>query len=211
MIEDAKRHAVVGCLACAAGFLVVLAFAYWVGPLGRLDRTVLDALTTRTGTPANEIADVGFRVVDFIPSWVIAGAIAVLIGALQGRRRDAVFAALLIAGTGALVLSLKALLAHPRYRPIPVGSNAYPWEEAFPSGHSAGSLAISLAFLAVVPPSWRRPTAIAGVVFTLYISLGVLVLNYHYPSDVLAGWLLAGGWWFALLAIFRRTARRRRS
>ena len=73
-----------------------------------------------------------------------------------------------------------------------------------PSGHSAGSLAISLAFLTVVPPSWRRPTAVAGIVFTLYISFGVLLLNYHYPSDVLGGWLLAAGWWFALLAVSER-------
>ena len=97
---------------------------------------------------------------------------------------------------------LKALLANPRYQPIPVGSDAYPWEDAFPSGHAAGSLAMSLAFLTVVPLSWRRPTAVAGVVFTLYISFGVLMLNYHYPGDVLAGWLLAAGWWFALFALF---------
>ena len=98
----------------------------------------------------------------------------------------------------------QGLLANPRYQPVPVGSDAYPWKEAFPSGHSAGSLAWLLAFLSVVPISWRRPTAIAGVVFTLYISFGVLVLNYHYPSDVLGGWLLAAGWWFALLALWKR-------
>ena len=132
------------------------------------------------------------------------GAVAVLIALAQWRIRDAVLAAALVAGTGGLVLALKALLANPRYQPVPVGSNAYPFEDAFPSGHSAGSLAMSLAFLAVVPPSWRRPTAVAGIVFTLYISFGVLVLNYHYPGDVLAGWLLAAGWWFALLAVFSK-------
>jgi hypothetical protein len=63
---------------------------------------------------------------------------------------------------------------------------------AFPSGHSAGSLAMSLAFLTVVPRSWLGPTAVIGVVFTLLVSFGVLVLNYHYPSDVLGGWLLGG-------------------
>lgn len=211
MIESAKRNPTIWCLVCVAGFLVVLVLAYWVGPAEHLDRTVLDAIGTGRGNPLNEIADVGFRVVDFIPSWFLAGAITVLIGLLQGRTRDALFSALLIAGTGVLVLSLKALLSHPRYHPVPVHSNAYPWAEAFPSGHSAGSLAISLAFLAVVPSAWRRPTAIAGIVFTLYISLGVLILNYHYPSDVLAGWLLTAAWWFGLTAIFRRSARRRRS
>jgi|GEM_PF-3397461 len=60
-----------------------------------------------------------------------------------------------------------------------------------------------LAFLTVVPLSWRKPTAAVGCAFTLYISFGVPVLNYHYPSDVLAGWLLALGWYFALLALQR--------
>jgi membrane-associated phospholipid phosphatase len=204
MIDAARRHAVAGCVACAAGFVVVLVLAYWVGPAERLDRSVLDAISTSTVTFANHVAYVGFQVVDFKPFWVLVGAITALIAFLQWRIADAVFAIALVAGTGALVLALKALLANPRYQPVPVGSNAYPWENAFPSGHSAGSLAMSLAFLAVVPPSWRRPIAVVGIVFTLYISIGVLILNYHYPGDVLAGWLLAAGWWFALLAVSSR-------
>lgn len=202
MIEAARRHAVAGCLVCVAGFATVLVFAYWVGPLERLDRTVLDALSTHVDTLPNQVAYVGFQVVNTKPVWVLVGAIAVLIALVQRRLADAVFAAALIAGAGGLDLALKALLANPRYQPIPLGSDAYPWKDAFPSGHSAGSLAMSLAFLSVVPLSWRRPTAVVGVAFTLYISFGVLVLNYHYPSDVLAGWLLTAGWWFALLAVF---------
>jgi membrane-associated phospholipid phosphatase len=138
---------------------------------------------------------------------VLAATIAALIALVQWRLSDAVFAVALVAGTGILVLALKALLVNPRYQPIPLDSAAYPWEDAFPSGHAAGSLAMSLAFLTVVPFSWRRSTAIAGIVFTLYISFGVLVLNYHYPGDVLAGWLLAAGWWFALMALLTPRSR----
>jgi membrane-associated phospholipid phosphatase len=201
IVEAARRHAVAGLLACAAGFALILVLAYWVGPAERLDRDLLDAVATPTDTLVNEVAYAGFQVVDFRPTWVLVGAIAFLIAMAQWRLWDAVLAAALMAGTGALVLGLKALLSNPRYQPVPIGSDAYPWEEAFPSGHAAGSLAMSLAFLSVVPPSWRRPAAIAGVVFTLYISLGVVLLNYHYPGDVPAGWLLAAGWWFALLAL----------
>jgi membrane-associated phospholipid phosphatase len=205
VIEAARRHAVAGCLVCVAGFGLVLVLAYWVGPAERLDRTVLDALSTPTNTLANEVAYVGFQIVNTIPVWVAAATIAALIALAQWRIRDAVLAVALVAGTGGLVLALKALFVNPRYQPVPVGSDAYPWKDAFPSGHSAGSLAMSLAFLTVVPVSWRRPTAAAGIVFTLFISLGVLILNYHYPSDVLAGWLLATGWWLALLALSARS------
>jgi undecaprenyl-diphosphatase len=181
-------------------FSLVLVLAYWVGPAERLDRHVLDALSTPTDTFVNEVAYVGFVVVNFKPTWVLVGAITVFIALSQWRIRDAVLAAALLTGTGLLVLVLKALLANPRYQPVPVDSDAYPWSDAFPSGHAAGSLAMALAFLSVVPPSWQRPTAVAGILFTLYVSLGVLLLNYHYPGDVPAGWLLAGGWWFFLLA-----------
>ncbi len=201
MIEAARRHAVAGCLVCVAGFAAVLVFAYWVGPLERLDRNVLDALSTRTDTIPNRVAYVGFQVVNTRLVWVLAATIAALIALVQWRLGDAVLAVALVAGAGGLDLALKAMLANPRYQPVPLGSDAYPWKDAFPSGHSVGSLAMSLAFLSVVPLSWRRPTAVAGVAFTLYVSLGVLVLNYHYPSDVLGGWLLAMGWWFALLAV----------
>jgi membrane-associated phospholipid phosphatase len=201
--ERVRRHATEGCLACLVGFALVLALAYWVGPTERLDRTVLDALGTGTDTFVNHVAYVGFQVVNFRPTWVLVGAIAVFVALAQWRIRDAILAAALVAGTGGLVLALKALLANPRYQPVPIGSDAYPWKDAFPSGHAAGSLAMSLAFLMVVPPRWQRPTAIAGAIFTLYISFGVLVLNYHYPGDVVAGWLLAAGWWFALLALFK--------
>lgn len=200
MVESARRHAVAGLLACAAGFALVLVLAYWVGPLERLDRDALDAVSTSTDTFANHVAYVGFQVVDFPPTWVFAGAVAVLIALAQRRTRDAVLAAALVAGAGGLDLALKALLANPRYPPVPVGV-PHPGKYAFPSGHSAGSLAMSLAFLTVVPIRWQRPTAVAGAAFTLYISTGVLLLTYHYPSDVLGGWLLAAGWWFALLAL----------
>ena len=199
MIETARRHAPTGLLICVAGFVVVLIFAYWVGPAERLDRSALDALSTSPATVVNHVAYVGFQVVDFRPFWVLMAIVAALIALSQRRIRDAVIAVALIAGTGGLDLALKALLANPRYQPVPIGSDAYPWKEAFPSGHSAGSLAMSLAFLTVVPPAWQRPTAAVGAAFTLFISLGVLLLNYHYPSDVLAGWLLAAGCWFALL------------
>ncbi len=131
MIEAARRHASAGCLVCVAGFVVVLVFAYWVGPIERLDRSVLDALSTSTETVVNHVAYVGFQVVNFRPFWVLVGIVTALVALSQWRIRDAVIAAALVAGTGGLVLALKALLANPRYQPVPVGSDAFPSKDAF--------------------------------------------------------------------------------
>ena len=101
MVERVRRHAVEGgCLACVAGFLLILVFAYWVGPAEQLDRSVLDAVNTSTDTLVNEVAYVGFVVVNFRPAWVLVGAITVLIALAQTAIRDAVLAAALMAGTG---------------------------------------------------------------------------------------------------------------
>jgi membrane-associated phospholipid phosphatase len=76
--------------------------------------------------------------------------------------------------------------------------------KSFPSGNSAGALAIALAFLLVVPRPWRPLTAAIGAAFTLAVSVGLLVLDYHYPSDILGGWLVALGCCFALVALGQR-------
>jgi membrane-associated phospholipid phosphatase len=206
MIERARRHAVASCLACIAGLALVLVLAYWVGPIERLDRSVLDALSAPTGSFANEAAYAAVKLADPV-AFVIAATVAALIALARSRIWDAVFAVALIAGTGLLDLALQALISHPRYRPIPA-KGAYPFDNSYPSGHSAGALAISLAFLTVVPPSWRRPTAAVGVLYTLAVSFSLPVINYHFPSDVLGGWFLAAGWWFALLAAFGRCGRK---
>ena len=199
MVERARRHAVGGCLACVAGFSLVLVLAYWVGPAERLDRTVLDALSTPTDTLVNEAAYVGFLVVNFRPAWVLVGAITVLIALAQWRIRDAVLAAALVAGTGGLVLALKALLANPRYQPVPLDSDAYPWKDAFPSGHAAGPGDVARLLL-------RRPALLATAdrrrgnrLHSLHQLRGPAA-QLPLPGRRLAGWLLAAGWWFFLLA-----------
>ncbi len=131
--------------------------------------------------------------------------LAALLALWLRRPRHALFAIAEVAGTAVVVQLLKIALEHPRFRPGP--DDPFFWHpvaKAFPSGNSAGALAIALAFLCVVPRSLRPMTAAIGAAFTLAVSVGLLVLDYHYPSDVLGGWLVALGWCFALVALQRR-------
>lgn len=82
---------------------------------------------------------------------------------------------------------LKIALEHSRFQAGP--GDPFFWHpvaKAFPSGNSAGALAITLA------------------ISTLAVSVGLLSLDYHYPSDILGGWLVALGWCFALVALQQR-------
>jgi membrane-associated phospholipid phosphatase len=200
-IEAARTHAVAASLCCWAGLAVLVLLAYEVGPVERLDADVLRALNSPEGTLANEVAFAAEQLVAPL-AWVVAAALAFLLALAQDRPRRGLFAATLIGATAVVDLTLKVVLEHPRFQPVPGEPfDWYPVAKAFPSGNSAGALAIALAFLYVVPLSWRRPTAAIGAVFTLAVSLGLPVLNYHYPGDVLGGWLVAAGCFFALLAV----------
>lgn len=56
-----------------------------------------------------------------------------------------------------------------------------------------------------MPDPWKRAVAAIGIAFNFAVGAALLVLNYHYPSDVLGGWLVALGWCFALLALRGRS------
>jgi undecaprenyl-diphosphatase len=65
---------------------------------------------------------------------------------------------------------------------------------SFPSGHSSGSMIAYglLAYLAWcnLPPVWNVVVAITLGLVPFFVGLSRIYLGVHYPSDVLAGWLL---------------------
>ena len=85
-----------------------------------------------------------------------------------------------------------------RDRPLHAHAFAEVHGWSFPSGHAAGSVAVygMLAYLAcrAVPPLWRLPIAMMGLMIPLLVGYSRVVLQVHYVSDVLAGYLTAGAW-----------------
>jgi membrane-associated phospholipid phosphatase len=182
----------------------VLVLGYWVDPLPGWDEDLLLAVRSAPGTLANDFAFAIERLVSPVAQvgWVV---LAALLALRLGRPRRALLAVAEVAGTAVLVQLLKIALEHPRFRPGPEDPFFWhPVAKSFPSGNSAGALAIALAFLLVVPGPLRPLTAAIGAAFTLPVSIGLLVLDYHYPSDTLGGWLVALGWCFALVALRKR-------
>lgn len=88
---------------------------------------------------------------------------------------------------------IKLLIARPRppYQHL-VAAGGY----SFPSGHAAGSLlffgSLWILSLYFIPKrQWRLPVQIVCVLLPLLIGLSRIYVQVHYPTDVLAGWLLA--------------------
>ncbi|MDX6610210.1 MAG: hypothetical protein QOF85_2135 [Solirubrobacterales bacterium] len=196
-VNESAKPPIAACLACVTGLMLLTGLAYEVGPLSRLDAEALSRLSAPRDSLAAGVAALVMHSADLLSLLVllaVAGGLALHLG----RRRDALAAFILVAGANLTTQILKAALAHPRYESIlgyrQIGS------ASLPSGHATAALSIALAFILVVPRSWRPLTALVGTAFTLAVGCAVLVLNRHFPSDVLGGWLVGGAWFFAVLA-----------
>ena len=97
---------------------------------------------------------------------------------------------LLVGGANIATQVVKIAAAHPRYQPI-LGSDQLSGT-AFPSGHATAAMSLALAAVLVAPSRWRPATAIVGGAFALAVSIALVIQGWHYPSDVLGGFLVAG-------------------
>ena len=128
----------------------------------------------------------------------VVGVVALTVGfalLLWGRqlRRMAV---LLVAGVGgAVTLNLLLKLFFQRDRPQLwerlVTENSY----SFPSGHAMASSALAFSLVIVFwPTRWRWLALFGAGFYMIVIGLTRLYLGVHYPSDVLAGWMVSLVW-----------------
>jgi len=154
--------------------LMVALYCFAVGTEAgrRLDATALTAFD-------NERLD---RLAEAVMRWInpitasIAGVALVLAGHRRVGGRTAVAVAVLLAGS---VLSAMALEA---------GLGALDPLAFFPSGHATVATAIVLAAAMAID----SPVAAAAVAAAAAAGVAILLASAHSPSDVLAGFLLAG-------------------
>lgn len=135
---------------------------------------------------------------------------------LQGMYRHAAFVLAASAGGWLLNNALKALFARPRPDVVPHLREVMTL--SFPSGHALTSAAIYLTLGALLMRvSDRRLTKFycmaVAMLATLLIGATRVYLGVHYPTDVLAGWLIGLSWallcWLVARALERRAGLRR--
>jgi undecaprenyl-diphosphatase len=136
-----------------------------------------------------------------IVSGIVVGtafAALVLVWLIVGKYKGAaVFWVASLGGAIMLDVSLKPIFERA---PIADASNGY----SFPSGNALGSMALLLATARLIADgrSRRYLLIVGGAVVAVYG--GALVyISWHYPSDVVAGWLLSVAWVTFLAAVIR--------
>jgi membrane-associated phospholipid phosphatase len=176
---------------CAVAFLALLAVAYGSEDARSLDARALhgfiDLQRPAVERTVNEIAALGSP-----PQVALLTALLAGVALIRGRPRLVIAVLGLLAATSVSSQLLKALLAYPRFQGTIGG--AYVDPAAFPSGHATASMSIALAGVLVAPPRARPLAAILGLTFALAVSLSVVTLGWHFPSDVIGGFLLAAFW-----------------
>jgi len=102
-------------------------------------------------------------------------------------------------GFALLAMGANTLLKHFVHRTRPdtlYVSNMYFQTSSFPSGHAFGAAVTCglLAFLAVkyLPAPWSILVSAALIIFALLVGISRVYVGAHYPTDVIAGWLLGG-------------------
>lgn len=78
---------------------------------------------------------------------------------------------------------------------------------SFPSGHSTGSMVAYglLAYVAwqIAPSPWNYIAVAIGVGIILLVGLSRIYLGAHFPSDVVAGWLLGALGLFVIIFVIQ--------
>ena len=129
--------------------------------------------------------------------WLVT-VCAFVLGVLLAARHW-LLAAIWVGGTasgGALNRLLKGIFE--RTRPLHDHGPILEQSWSFPSGHAFGAVLVYglLGYLLVLStrPVWHLPIAVVTVSVVVFVGFSRVILQVHYPSDVLAGYLTGVAW-----------------
>jgi len=149
-----------------------------------------------------------FRLVTLLGSQAVVIGLTVcaaLVLFLRGRKDRAWLILIVLAGAELLEFILKAQFQ--RQRPMPFFGTVLPASYSFPSGHALLSSCCygTLAALAAthLPGPFRWLVLIAAAALVQLIGISRVYLGVHYPSDVIAGYLVATVWLAGVAILYR--------
>lgn len=104
--------------------------------------------------------------------------------------------ALAVAGNGLLNPSLKAVFT--RIRPLDMQGLPLTEGWSFPSGHASGAVVtygmLGYVLIRNLPHAWHLPVILLAAALAFTVGWSRIFLQYHYGSDVLAGFASGSAW-----------------
>ncbi len=171
--------------------LVALAGVFLGWPyLHEFDQGVMTLVQEHRSKAIDGAVVIVTRLGDFKTQFFLGGLLTGLL-LLARQWRHALFAGGALIGTALCNGSLKWLLARARPEVLVDPLTSY----SMPSGHSSASFAFFLVLAVLAgrgqPPRMRLTWVLLGVLPALSIALSRVYLGAHWPTDILAGALLA--------------------
>jgi len=181
----------IGAVLCAVGLALTGVLAYLVPVIHNRDAVTLQGFISLNRPRLTPLFDHVAHLADPAPYALIGLSLAVV--ALARRRARVALAILvLLVVTGFTTESLKHVLAHPRFSEwLGEGQIA---AASWPSGHATAAMTLALCAVLASPARMRPAVAGIGALFAVSVSYAILALGWHFPSDVIGGFLVAAMW-----------------
>jgi membrane-associated phospholipid phosphatase len=194
-----------------AAIAVALLFVTWflafhVSLFERADQKILTGFSGLNGVRVAPIATDIARLCDPNP-YVYFAAIVVLMALFRRRWRVAAAISAVLIGANVTTQLLKPLLAHPRAASL-LGGVPPVAAASWPSGHATAAMSLALSSVIAAPARVRPYVAALGATFAVAVSYSFLTLEWHYPSDVFGGFLVAASWTLVAIAAVLASDRR---
>ena len=132
----------------------------------------------------------------------VVGVTVVALGILLARKhyKQTVIVAASVGGAALISIILKLLFerARPELWDQLVTETSY----SFPSGHAMMSSVLAFTAIALCwRTRYRIAVIIAAVFYMFLVGYSRLYLGVHYPTDVVAGWLVSASWVLIVVAV----------
>lgn len=163
------------------------------------DRRVMTGLELLFGKASSTEMNTVWYLSFVIPA---LGGLAAVICVAAGRFRQAVLWTLVVGGLLAADPLLKVVFRRPAISRLP-------GDYSFPSGSAMVSMGVAVLFVLTLHNWWRLAGAVVAAAFVVTFGAMIVEAQWHYPSDVLGGWLVAIAWVASSWLVLARDAARR--
>ncbi|HEX2017042.1 MAG TPA: phosphatase PAP2 family protein [Solirubrobacteraceae bacterium] len=186
--------------ACVAGMVLTAALALHDPGAQARDALTLQGFNSLSYSRLGWLAHLIVHAVDPVPYAVMGGGLAWI---CVGRDRPRVALAVAVVMVASVLTSdiLKPLLAEQRNAGLP--GHFQLGAASWPSGHATGAMALALSAVLAAPRRWRPLAAALGTALAVGVGYSLLMLVWHFPSDVLGGYLVAALWMALAIAGLR--------
>jgi membrane-associated phospholipid phosphatase len=126
-----------------------------------------------------------------VASTVVVLVVIAVVAAVRRRIALAVMTAVVVVGATATTWLLKRWIYRPYLGVDPDRASA---GNSLPSGHATAAAAFAIGLTLVLPPAARGAVSLLGATYAAVVGAATLSSGWHRPSDIVAAYLIAGGW-----------------